>query len=66
MRLTVDFFSRPVMLRMTAPFMQRSLGKIGSQSASPYTRRTPLSLPFLTKGRWHEVPEGISHPDLFV
>ena len=49
LRLTAGFLFRPVMLRMTAPFMQRSLGKIGSQSASPYTRRTPLSLPFLTK-----------------
>ena len=48
------------MLRMTAPFAQRSLGKATLRFAL-CTKEPPLSLPFLAKGRWHGVPEGISH-----
>ena len=49
-----------VMLRMTAPFTQRSLGK-ATLHFLLYTKEPLLSLPFLLKGRWHKVPEGISH-----
>ena len=49
-----------VMLRMTAPFTQRSLGKVTLHFLL-YTKEPLLSLPFLLKGRWHKVPEGISH-----
>ena len=48
------------MLRMTAPFAQRSLGKTKSRFAL-YAKALSLSLLFLPKGRWHKVPEGISH-----
>ena len=59
--LTADGYDNPsVMLRMTAPFAQRSLGKTKPRFAL-YAKALSLSLPFLPKGRWHEVPEGISH-----
>ena len=45
---------------MTAPFAQRSLGKTKSRFAL-YAKALSLSLLFLPKGRWHKVPEGISH-----
>ena len=59
--LTADGYDNPsVMLHMTAPFAQRSLGKTKSRFAL-YAKALSLSLLFLPKGRWHKVPEGISH-----